>query len=88
MSSRASSPVTKRNAADALVGVAASESAMPAASRIAGDDGIPVINHPGSCLGTMQAGVNPPGEKLPRHTCTGAATPQPGNRWARRSAHA
>jgi hypothetical protein len=32
---------------------------MAAASRIAGDDGIPVINHPGSCLGTGPTGVNP-----------------------------
>jgi hypothetical protein len=39
--------------------VAAGESAMAAASRIAGDDGIPVINHPGSCLGTRPTGVNP-----------------------------
>jgi hypothetical protein len=38
--------VTKRNTAGALVGVAAGEPAMAAASRIAGDDGIPVINHP------------------------------------------
>jgi hypothetical protein len=32
---------------------------MAAASRIAGDDDIPVINHPGSCLGTRPTGVNP-----------------------------
>jgi hypothetical protein len=32
---------------------------MAAASRIAGDDDIPVINHPGSCLSTRPTGVNP-----------------------------
>jgi hypothetical protein len=45
--------------ADVLVRVAVDESAMAAASRIAGDDDIPAINHPGSRLGTRPTGVNP-----------------------------